>query len=132
MDDAQLRTVWQQRQFDDRIAHISQPLAVLTQRVLAKRFRQLRDLSAIWDEIIPDSITEHTALEGFQRGVLTVVVDSAAHRYQLRVLLDGGLMHEMQARFHGGALNKVRLEPGQFCSVDLGGRPRYEFGLPRS
>lgn len=132
MDDAQLRTIWQQRQFDDRIAHVSQPLAILTQHVLAKRFRQLRDLAAIWDEVIPDTIAEHTALEGFQRGVLTVVVDSAAHRFQLRSLLDGGLMHEIQARFRGGALNKIRLVPGQFCSVDLAGRPRYEFGLPRS
>ena len=131
MDDAQLRTVWQQRQIDDRIAHISQPLAILTKHVLAKRFHQLRDLAAIWDELIPQPITEHTALESFHRGTLTVVVDSAAHRYQLRMLLDGGLMRELQGRF-SGALNKVRLVPGQFYSVDLAGRPRYEFYPRRS
>ncbi len=131
MDDAQLRTVWQQRQIDDRIAHVSQPLAILTKHVLGKRFRQLRDLAAIWDELIPDSIAEHTALESFHRSVLTVIVDSAPHRFQLRTLLDGGLMRELQSRF-SGALNKVRLIPGQFCSVDLAGRPRYEFTPPRS
>jgi hypothetical protein len=131
MDDAQLRTVWQQRQWDDGLAHISQPLAILTQHILAKRFRQLRDLAAIWDEVIPQAIAEHTALEGFtqHRGVLTVLVDSAAHRFQLKTLLDGGLMREIQARF-SGALNKIRLVPGQFSSVDLAGRPRYEFGTP--
>jgi hypothetical protein len=128
MEDAQLRTVWQQRQIDDHIAHVSQPLAILTKHVLAKRFRQLRDLAAIWDELIPEPIAEHTALESFShsRGVLTVVVDSAAHRFQLRTLLDGGILREIQARF-GGSLNKVRLVPGQFYSVDLAGRPRYEF-----
>jgi hypothetical protein len=129
MDDAQLRTVWQQRQIDDRIAHVSQPLAILTKHVLAKRFRQLSDLAAIWDEIIPDEIAEHTALESFcqHRGVLTVMVDSAAHRFQLKMLLDGGLMREIQTRFRG-ALNKIRLVPGQFYSVDLAGQNRYEFG----
>ena len=129
MDDAQLRTVWQQRQFDDRIAHLSQPLAILTKHILGKRFRQLHQLAAAWDEVIPREIAEHTALEGFSQhhGTLTVVVDSAAHRFQLRTLLDGGLMREIQARC-SGALNKIRLVPGQFCSVDLSGRPRYEFG----
>ncbi len=130
MDDAQLRTVWQQRQFNDRIAHISQPLTVLTKHVLAKRVRQLSKLAAIWDEVVPAEIAEHTALESFNRGVLKVIVDSAAHRFKLQMLLDGGLMAEIRSRF-SGALDKVRLVPGQFYSVDLAGQPRYQFGSAR-
>jgi predicted nucleic acid-binding Zn ribbon protein len=126
MDEAQLRTVWQQRQFRDGATHIGEPLAVLMKHTLAKRVRQLASLAAIWDELIPVPIREHTALENFQRGVLTVVVDSAPHRFQLRTLLTGGLLKELQARF-SGALGRVRLVPGQFSSVDLAGRQRYEF-----
>ena len=126
MDDAQLRTVWEQRQFNDRAVPVGQPLAMLMKHVLAKRVRQLSRLAEIWDECVPESIREHTALESFQSGTLTVLVDSAAHRYLLQTLLVGGLLREIRTRFPG-ALNKIRPIPGQFYSVDLTGSPRYEF-----
>ena len=126
MDDAQLRTIWLQRQAHDRAALLGQPLTSLMKHTLAKRVKQLGKLARVWDELIPDSIREHTALESFNRGVLSVIVDSSPHRFQLQTLLMGGLMHELQARFDG-ALNKVRLVPGQFYSVDIAGSPRYEF-----
>ena len=126
MDDAQLRTVWQQRQPRDRTVHLSGPLATLMKRTLAKRVSQLSKLTQVWDEVIPDTISRHTALDSFNRGVLTVLVDSASHRFQLQTLLAGGLMKVIQNRFPG-ALNKVRVIPGQFYSVDLAGQERYEF-----
>lgn len=127
MDDAQLRTIWQQRQYDSRIACLSEPLAVLMKHKLAKRVKQLGQLGTIWDEMVPHPIQDHTALDSFQRGVLTVLVDSASHRFHLQTLMTGGLMKEIQQRFVG-ALNKIRLIPGQFYSVDLEtGQKRYEF-----
>ena len=125
MDDAQLQTVWQQRQLKDRVSLLAEPLAKLMKHRLAKRVRQLSQLAAAWDEVIPAQIAEHTALESFNRGVLTVMVDSASHRFQLEMLLAGGLKKEIQTRF-SGALNKVRLVPGQFYAVDLTGAARYE------
>lgn len=125
MDDAQLRTVWQQRRLGDRAVPLSQPLTMLMKHTLAKRVRQLSRLAAIWDEVLPDPIRRHTALESFHRGVLTVIVDSSAHRFQLQTLLAGGLEREIRARFPG-ALSKVRLVPGQFLAVDLAGAGRYE------
>jgi len=124
MDDAQLQTVWQQRQFRDAIVPLGDPLATLMNRRLSKRVRQLGQLAMIWDQALPEEIREHTALESFSRGVLTVMVDSAAHRFQLRTLLDGGLLGDLQERFPG-ALNKVRLVPGQFYSIDASGSARY-------
>ena len=126
MEDATLRTVWQQRQFDDRIAPLGQPLALMMKHVLGKRVRQLGKLGKIWDCVIPDRIRDHTALESFNRGVLTVMVDSASHRFQLQKLLTGGLMKEIRTRF-AGPLDKIRVIPGQFYSVDLTGSNRYEF-----
>lgn len=125
MDDAQLRTVWQQRQYNDRFAHLSQPLAFLMKHHFQKRVRQLGQLAKIWDDIVPESINDHTALESLNAGVLTVMVDSAAHRFQLHSLLEGGLRRQIQERFPG-AINKVKLVPGQFCSVDVSGNQRYD------
>jgi len=127
MDDAQLRTVWQQRQGRSRISSLAEPLGVLMKQELAKRVKQLGQLSTIWDAVVPSPIQEHTALDGLHRGVLTVLVDSASHRFTLQTLLTGGLMKEIQSRFDG-ALNKIRLVPGQFYSIDIEtGQKRYEF-----
>ncbi len=126
MNDAQLRTVWQQRQFNDRVAHLGEPLGVLMKHKLARRVRQLSKLAEAWDEVVPPEIRDHTALEGINRGTLTVIVDSSAHRFRLRSLLSAGLLNELRGRF-SGAINKVRLVPGQFASIDVAGRKRYEF-----
>jgi len=125
MDDAQLHTIWQQRQFNDRATPLAQPLAVLMNRTLRKKVRQLGRLAEIWDEVIPEEIADHTALESFSNGVLTVMVDSSAHRFRLQVLLAGGLQREIQSRF-AGALNKVKLVPGQFAAVEFSGRREKE------
>ena len=118
MDDAQLRTIWQQWQFRDRFVQLGQPLAVFMKHTLAGQVRRLGKLAEIWDELLPEDIRDHTALDGFSHGVLTAMVDSAPHRYRLRVLLDGGLMRIIKQRF-GGPLNKIRLVPGQFDAIEV-------------
>jgi hypothetical protein len=126
MDDSQLQTLWLQRQSEDRISHLAQPMAVLMKHTLGKKVRQLSKLAVVWDEVLPASIREHTALDSFRRGVLTVMVDSSSHRYQLQMLLTAGLMTEIRNRF-SGPLNKIRLIPGQFCSIDIEtGTKRYD------
>ena len=126
MDDAQLQTIWQQRQLNERVIPISQPLTSFLKYTLAKRLRQLRNLAEVWDELVPQDIREHTALEGLNRGVLTVMVDSSPHRFRLQTLLAGGLLREIRQRFVG-PLDRVRLVPGQFYAVDVSGNPRYSF-----
>lgn len=96
-------------------------------RTLAKRVRQLGAVAAVWDEMVPEPLRDHTALEGFQQGVLTVMVDSAPHRFELEMLLKGSLLKELRASCPQ-AINKVRLVPGRFYSVDLEtGQQRYSF-----
>ena len=119
MDDAQLRTVWHQRQFRHRTVHLSQPLNLLMQHSLGKRVSQLGKLARIWDEVLPESISEHTALESFNGGVLRVLVDSATRRYQLQMLLRAGVLEDIRERFSAGPLNRVRLVPGQFDAIDM-------------
>ena len=126
MDDSQLRTLWQQRQPTDRISHLAAPMAVLMKHTLGKKVRQLSKLALVWDQVLPATVRDHTALDSFQRGVLTVLVDSSSHRYQLQTLLTAGLMKEIRTRF-AGPLNKIRLVPGQFSSIDLEtGARRYD------
>jgi hypothetical protein len=119
MDESQLRNVWQNRQPRRRIYPLSEPLTQLMKRRLARRVRQIGQLSVAWDECIPDFIREHTGLVKFSRGTLTVAVDSAPHRYQLQQLLDGGLLGAIRERFPSGALNRVKLVPGRFDALEF-------------
>ncbi len=119
MDESQLRHVWQNRQRRDRITALSQPLTHLVKNQLARRVRQVGQLSAAWDECIPESVRAHTALLSFRVGTLTVAVDSAAHRYQLQGLLQSGLIDALRERVAAGALARVKLVPGQFDAIDM-------------
>jgi len=126
MDDRQLRTAWENRQSVDRTTHLSGPLAALMKHTLARRARALGKLGQAWDAIIPADLREHAALEGYARGTLTVLVDSAAHRFELEMLLKGGQQKALAEHF-GGPLNRIKLVLGQFSCVDLAGSVRYEF-----
>ncbi len=126
MDDQQLKTAWQNRQWTDTVRHMSEPLTMLMKHTLAKRVRQLGALAGIWDEVIPADLREHTALEGYARGTLTVMVDSAAHRFKLDSILNSGVRKTLADQF-SGPLNRIKLVPGQFYSVDIEGNRRYSF-----
>ena len=119
MDEHQLRNVWSNRQPRNPIRPLSEPLARLVGRRLAKRVRQIGQLSLAWDECIPDFLREHSALVSFAGGTLTVAVNSAPHRYQLQQLLSSGLLEAIRERFGAGALNRVRLVPGDFDATDF-------------
>jgi hypothetical protein len=126
MNDTKLRTIWQQRQLGQPAMPLAGPLAMLVKHQLEKRVRQLGQLGVIWEQLVPASLAEHTALESFNRGVLTVAVDSAAHRFELQTLLGGGLQREIQARF-GGAIQRIKLQARQFGQLDESGSVRYDF-----
>lgn len=126
MDDAQLQTIWQQRQESMRLTPLAEPLGRLMKHHLGRRVRQFSQLAGAWDEVIPVELRDHTAIEGFHRGVVTVAVDSAARRYQLNTLLRGGLLKALREQC-GGAIQRVRLVPGKVFQVDAEtGQKRYE------
>ena len=126
MDDAQLQTVWRNRQANWHCDPIARPLAMFMKHTLGRRVKQVGKLVGAWQEVIPAELAEHTCLESFQRGVLTVLVDTAAHRFQLQNLLNAGLIKDLQKRF-GGPLNRVKLVPGQFYSLDDNDQRRFAF-----
>ena len=126
MDDATLRTIWQNRQPNYQPQPVGPALAKFMRYTLSQRVKQLGRLAEVWQEVMPAEIAQHTALEKFHRGNLTVLVDSASHLFTLQTLLDGGLRAEIQRRFNG-PLNRIRLVQGQFYETDDLGSPRYRF-----
>ena len=118
MDDAKLRTIWQHCRSKYRAISLSEPLAILMKQQLAKRVKQLGDISPAWNEVLPEDLLPHTSLKGLHAGVLTVAVDSASRRFQLQTFLSGGGLQKLREKCKT-ALNKVRLVPGPAESGDL-------------
>jgi hypothetical protein len=119
MNDDQLKTIWQQRQFRDRTVALAGPMTILVERELARRVKQVGQIATVWDDILPAELAQHTSLESFNRGVLVVKVDSAPHKFQLQTMLGGGLLAELRKRC-ASAINRVRLDVGIIDDTDLG------------
>jgi len=109
----------------DEVPLLAGAIRFLVKRRLAKRVKMIGEISQIWDETVPAPIREHTALVSFNRGTLTVAVDSAAHRYQLETLLRDGLFEIIRERF-GGPLNRIRVVPGVFDALEMPSTDRIQ------
>ncbi len=61
---------------------------------------------------------EHCALDSFSKGVLTVLVDSSPHLYQLKQLLLAGLNQQLLLACKSAGLRKIVLKPGRWYQGD--------------
>ena len=94
-----------------------------------KRQTKLAKIAECWGVLVPETLNEHCALEGFSRGTLTVIVDSSAHLYDLKQLLLSGLQQQLLLACASSGLKKIVLKAGRWYD-DGGGDDgrRLKFG----
>ena len=81
---------------------------------IQKRQTKFAPIADCWNTLIPEILLEHTALESFTRGQLTVLVDSASHLYELKQLLLAGLQKQLLIACKSSGLKKIILKPGRW------------------
>lgn len=79
-------------------------------RDVAKPYKQLGDLSALWSQLLPERLVQRTRLIGLSRGVLHVEVDNPAAHFEIDRLLRGGLQKQLIAGHKGPAFRKVQVK----------------------
>ena len=79
-----------------------------------KRQNRFGPVAETWSRLVPEILLEHTALESFNRGQLTVLVDSSSHLYELRQLLLAGLQKQILLACKASGLRKIVLKPGRW------------------
>jgi hypothetical protein len=79
-----------------------------------KRQTRLSRIGESWEKLVPPMFTEHCALESLHRGSLTVLVDTAAHLYELKQLLLAGLQQQLLLACRTAGLSKIILKPGRW------------------
>jgi hypothetical protein len=81
---------------------------------VARRQTRLAQIAHAWEQLVPELLREHSALEGLNRGTLTVLVDSSSHLYDLRQLLLAGLEQQLLLACRSSGLRKVLLKLGRW------------------
>src|SRR5205809_7255088 len=92
-----------------------------------KRQSKFAKIGECWSKIVPQTFCEHTSLESFTKGTLTVLVDSASHLYELKQLLLAGLQQQLLLACKSAGLRKIALTPGRWYEASEGGQ-RPQFG----
>jgi hypothetical protein len=79
-----------------------------------KRQSKLKVIAECWSRLIPESLLDHCALEGFSAGTLKVIVDSSPHLYELKQLLLSGLQKQLLIACKSTGLKKISLKSGRW------------------
>lgn len=79
-------------------------------REVAKPYKQLGDLAALWAQLVPAELVRSSRLVGLSRGVLHVEVDHAAAHFEIDRLLRGGLQKRLIQSHKGAALRKIQVK----------------------
>jgi hypothetical protein len=125
---AELQRVHRVKQIADRPTDALGPelLAFFNQSV-AKRQTKMAKVSDCWCRLVPETLSDHCALESLIRGTLTVLVDSSAHLYELKQLLLAGLEQQLLLAGRATGLRKITLRPGRWYDGDAANDRRVRF-----
>lgn len=108
VDDERLRRLreWRNRRTPDLSLGF---LKKQFKRDVERPYKQLGDLIALWQQLVPAELAEHTRLDSLTRGVLHISVDAPVHLYELDQLLRSGLERALITQHKGPAFRRIKL-----------------------
>jgi hypothetical protein len=92
-----------------------------------RRQTKLARIAEVWEQLVPQLILDHCALEGLSRGALSVLVDSSAHLYDLKQLLLAGLEQQLLLACKSTGLRKITLRAGRWYNGEATGDRKLRF-----
>jgi hypothetical protein len=117
-DDVQLQRLARVKQSRDApIPSLGPELITFFKQNIQRRQTKFAPIAECWAKLIPETLVDHTALESFHRGQLTVLVDSSSHLYDLKHLLLAGLEKQILAACRSAGLRKIALKLGRWYDV---------------
>lgn len=133
-------TIWQSRAEQSELRRLAKCKSTTTdpampigpemidffQQSVQKRQAKFSRVAVCWEQLVPQLLSEHCALESLSRGTLTVLVDSSAHLYELKQLLLAGLQDQLLIACKFAGLKKICLKPGRWYEGAAGKtKPRW-------
>ena len=113
--DAELKRLSRVKRFEaPSAAALGPEMIQFFQHSVQRRQTKLSKIGEAFAKLVPETLTDHCALESLHRGTLTVLVDSASHLYELKQLLLAGLQQQLTLACKSAGLKKVSLKPGRW------------------
>ncbi len=113
-----LKHLWQGRQIRRREQLLKSAVDRFMRRQVYPRRRRTGKLAAVWASLLPSELAAHSCLESLRNGQLRVLVDSAAHLYELNLLVQEGLLDELRRVCPRAALSQIKLVRGRWYHQD--------------
>lgn len=113
-----LKQLWENRQFRRRDSSLKSVLDRFMRRQVYPRARKTVRLGRAWAALLPEELVEHSCLDGLRNGQLQVLVDSAAHLYELNLLIKQGLLGELRDMCPSVAISRIKLVRGIWYRID--------------
>ncbi|MBN2209915.1 MAG: DUF721 domain-containing protein [Sedimentisphaerales bacterium] len=111
-NNARLRRVTKQRCGRNSYQRLGETLGKFIHKSVLPQQERFSSLGAAWAELLPAELLDHTNFANLRRGKLTVQVDSAAHLFELKLILAEGLLDEIQGRCPHANLREIKLQLG--------------------
>lgn len=127
MQEADLRRIARVKQTSSAAGELIGPAMVgFFKTSVQKRQTKFGAIAENWARLMPELLADHASLESFHRGTLTVLVDSAAHLYEIKQLLLAGIQQQLTMACGSAGLRKIVLRPGRWYEGDSArARPRF-------
>jgi hypothetical protein len=113
---------WKARRTPRETPNLGGEVVKLFTKQIRPRQEKFGQIGEAWVALVPAAVAEHCCIESFNRGTLTVKVDSSAHLYELKQLLLAGLQDELTVACPSACLRKVNLRPGRWYQDSASGR----------
>lgn len=129
LQDADLKRLNRVKRVDaPRATALGPEMVSFFQQSVQKRQTKLAKIGECFGRLVPETLCDHCSLESFNRGSLTVLVDSASHLYELKQLLLAGIQQQLIMACKSAGLRKIVLKPGRWYdeSQESGRRPRFD------
>ena len=107
-----MESVWQNRQTKGGALRIGPLVKSLIKAQGLDRPNSLGELNGIWGELVGEQFSRHTRLEAFRNSTLRVVVNSAAHMAELKMMVADGLAEQISAQLGEQSVKAIRLRLG--------------------
>jgi hypothetical protein len=126
-DKSQLMHIWKQRQLPVKAAPLKDGVSRFMKKVVYPRQKKLVSIGQAWRELLPEDLVAHSCLEDIRGGRLTVLVDSAAHLYELNLLIQQGLADQLRQNCTGVSIHEIILRRGVWYRTGEQGQNIPEF-----
>jgi len=117
-DREKLDRIWQQKQFGHRAKPLKGDLNYFLKKVINPRYKKMAQIGAAWESLLTPELVAHSYLQHVRRGVLEVMVDSAPHLYEIKMIIQEGFLEQLREACPTISVSQIKLVRGTWYDLN--------------